>query len=106
MGLTTYMVERMRVTRPTGKTAERHPDRMFAVSGTFFATENDAKGNLVRKDKLSIAVKYIDRADAEGLVIDTKNGILTLTAGDRGRKAAESISQDEINAVLAELATS
>lgn len=104
MALTTYLVEKMRVTIPSGKTAERNPERAFAVSGIFYSTE-EKNGKLVRKDKMSFASKYVDVEDVnvDGFQLDVEKGILTVPAGEKGRKAAEGITQDAIAARLAEL---
>jgi hypothetical protein len=102
MALVTYLVEKMRATSPTGKTAERNPDRWKTVTGTFYSTKVDEKGKLVRKDKMSYPVKYVTKEDAltEGFVLDTKNGILTMPAGEKGRKATEGEDQATIDADL------
>jgi len=102
MALVTYLVERMRVTRPTGKTAERNPERLYTVSGVFYSTETDADGKVVRKDKLSIPSKNIDKSDAlaDGFALDLSAGTLTLPEGKRGRTAAQGLDADSIAAEL------
>lgn len=105
MALVTYLVTNMRVTKPKGKTAERNPERVFTVTGTFYSTELDPKGNIVPKDKLSIPSKNVDREDiVEGWALDPVNGILTLPEGKRGRRASEGLTAEEIAAELAALA--
>lgn len=101
-GLVTYSIDKMRVTRPKGKTAERNPERVFTVSGVFYSTVEDDKGKTVRKDKLSFASKNVDVEDTAnpGFAIDTDKGLLTLPEGKRGRTAAEGMAQGDILAVL------
>lgn len=102
MTLATYLVDKMRVTRPGPKTAEKNPERVYTVSGTFYSTEQDDDGNLIRKDKLTVPSKNVDKSDilSEGFLLDIANGILTVPAGERGRKAAESLDADTIAAEL------
>ena len=102
MTLTTYSIDKMRVTKPKGKTAEKNPDRALTVTGIFYSTEADAKGKLLRKEKLSIAVKYIDHEDKPLCTVNMADGILTIPAGERGRKAEASLTQEEIDALLTE----
>jgi hypothetical protein len=101
----TYHVKGMRVVKPQGKTAERNPERLFTVYGQFYATVEDAKGNLVPTDKLSIVSKNIDYEDAESAAfsLDVASGTLTMPEGRRGRTAAQGLSQDDILAELAAL---
>lgn len=89
----TYRVEKMRFIVSAGKVAERNPDRLGTIAGVFF---ND-KG-----EKLSFSSKEITREIASNseTVIDIEKGILTLPAGERGRKPSASASQDEINSLL------
>lgn len=103
MSLATYIVDKMRVTRPSGKTAERNPDRVYTVHGTFWSTDTDPKGKLIRKDKLSIVSKNVDYADvmAEGFAVNLSAGTLTLPEGKRGRTASASLSESDILAELA-----
>lgn len=101
--LVTYLIENVRATAPSGKVAEANPERLLTVSGTFYATDTDAKGNLVQKEKLSFASKNIDKDDAtaEGFAFDPVNGILTMAQGTRGRTRAEGLAVDDITAILA-----
>lgn len=107
MSLVTYIVDRMRVTRPNGKTAERNPERVYTVSGVFYSTMEDETGAIVRKDKLTIPSKNLDRDDvlAEGFAIDVRTGFLTLPEGKRGRTASMGLDEDTILAELAALRT-
>lgn len=91
-----YRIANMRVIYPSGKVAERNPDRFAMVYGNFA----DAKGN-----KLTIASKEITNDDAMDAttVIDTVKGVLILPSGTRGRKAIASATQDDITARLANL---
>jgi len=98
-----YQVVDMRVIFPEGKVAEKNPDRFATVHGSaFYAVDEKGK----RGEKLSITSKVIDNEDtqAEGFALSLENGTLTLPEGRRGRKAADGVSQDEINARLAALA--
>jgi hypothetical protein len=101
----TYFVDRMRVTRPTGKTRERNPERVYTVNGIFYSTTIDDAGNLVPKDKLSIPSKNIDIDDVQSFdfALDVRNGFVTLPEGKRGRTASVGLSEDEIFAELAYL---
>lgn len=105
MSLVTYSIDRMRVTRPTGKTKDRNPERVYTVSGVFYSTTVDEKGNVVRKDKLTIPSKNIDIEDvmADGFALDVANGMLTLPEGKRGRTAAAGLDAATIAAELAAL---
>jgi hypothetical protein len=98
MGLVTYSVDKMRVTRPSAKTAEKNPDRLYTVTGTFYSTETDAKGKVTRKDKLTIPSKNVTRAMAltEGFALDIAKGLVTLPEGERGRKAFASLTAEDI----------
>lgn len=86
----------MRVTRPSSKIQEAHPERVFTVKGEFYDEDNN---------KLSISSKDItvDYAKSDEFVLDIKGGLLTLPLGIRGRKPVQSMNQDEIEAALAEL---
>jgi hypothetical protein len=101
----TYFVDRMRVIRPTGKTKDRNPDRVFTVNGVFYSTERDAKGNIIVKDKLSIITKNVDVDDAKSteFALDVTNGYLTLPEGKRGRVAQAGLAEADILAELAAL---
>lgn len=105
MNLVTYFVDKMRVTRPTGKTRERNPERVYTVNGIFYSTTTDENGNLVIKDKLSIPSKNIDIEDVRspGFALDVNAGLVTLPEGKRGRTASVGLSEDEIFAELAML---
>jgi hypothetical protein len=98
----TYSIDGMRVVEPQGRTAEKNPDRFLTVLGSAFYPV-DEKGK--RGEKLSITSKNIDKADvtAEGFAIDLKAGTLTLPTAQRGRKASEGLSADELAAKLAAL---
>lgn len=89
-----YTVENMRFVRPSKVVADRNPDRFGTVKGTAF---RDPDGNV-----LSIKSKEItlDMARDPNTVIDLVNGTLTIPSGERGRKRAESISQDDLLAEL------
>lgn len=84
----------MRVVATSGKVAERHPDRLATIYGQFFTADG--------KNKLSITSKNFTREDAlnSSTVIDLEKGILTLPAGERGRKPSVSVSQSEVNSLL------
>lgn len=98
---TTYQVENMRVVFPTGKVAEKNPDRWATIHGTFYATKNDGK----RGDKLSIAQKEITRemALSSDFAIDNSRGVLTIPSGQKGAPKREGATVDEIAAALAAL---
>lgn len=102
MALTTYVVNKMRAYKPTGKVAQDNPDRLYTVSGVFFATEVAEDGSLTVGEALTFPSKNITREDAltEGFVLDIANGILTLPTGERGRKAMASLSAEDIDAEL------
>lgn len=91
-----YNVTQMRVIFPSGKVAEKNPDRLCTVYGVF----HDDNGN-----KLSITSKEVTNADAmhSDTVIDVENGILVLPSGERGRKQTPSVSQSDINSKLSQL---
>lgn len=95
----TYHVANMRFVPTTGKVLAKNPDRIGTVYGDFYA---DLNGKPAR-EPLSITQKVIDRETAANpvTVIDLENGILTLPTGERGRKAVASVSQDDVNALLA-----
>lgn len=99
----TYFVENMRVTKPGAKTQERNPERVYTVTGTFYATVEGKDGKLTRGDKMTVPSKNIDNTDvlSDVFAIDLKNGILTLPTGKRGKPASEALSED---AILAEIA--
>lgn len=87
--MATYQIKHIRVTRPSEKMAEKHPDRFVTVFGEFF-TDKGAK--------LSISQKVVtkDEAKSAEFKIDITKGILTLPDSNRGRKAFEGISQADI----------
>lgn len=91
--MATYHIAKMRVVRPSAKMLAKHPDRFATVHG-IFANEQG--------QRLSITSKVItfDEAKDEATVIDIVNGYLSLPDGKRGRTAAESISQEDIEAEL------
>ena len=91
--LMTYRIEKMRVYRPSAKVAEKHPDRLLTIAGLFYTEDGT---------KLSFTSKSIskDEAKAEGFILDVENGILTVPSGTKGRKAFESISQEDIDSML------
>lgn len=93
MATQTYRITGMRVTRPSTKIKEAHPERLYTVNGKFFDEDNNP---------LSITSKNvtIENAKAEGFVLDAKKGILTLPLGTRGRKPSVGLNQDEIEAEL------
>lgn len=101
----TYFVDKMRVTRPTGKTAERHPERVYTINGVFYSTTIDPDGDLVVKDRLSIISKNVDRSDIMSVEfsIDLAGKTLTLPEGKRGRMAQSGLSEADILADLASL---
>lgn len=86
----------MRAIKPSPKMAEKHPDRFLTVFGEFF-TDKGAQ--------MTITQKEVTKAEAihPDTVIDIINGILTLPDSQRGRKAFESVSQEDIDAELAAL---
>lgn len=86
----------MRVVPPTPKMREKHPDRFATIFGTFFNDQGQA---------LSITSKVVTFEEAmhPDTVIDLEKGTLTLPDGQRGRKAFEGLTQDEILADLAAL---
>jgi hypothetical protein len=92
----TYKVAGMRVTFPTGKVAAKHPERFATIHGVF----SDTKGN-----KLSIVSKNVTMEEAKNAatVIDPAKGILTLPAGERGRKPSVGATPDAVTAALANL---
>ena len=92
----TYKVAGMRVTFPTGKVAAKHPERFATIHGIF----SDNKGN-----RLSIVSKNVTMEEGAdpATVIDPVKGLLTLPAGERGRKPAVGASPDAVNAALAKL---
>jgi hypothetical protein len=93
MALVTYRIGGMRVTFPKGKVAAKHPDRFATVHGIF----SDAKGQ-----RLSIVSKNVSVEEAQdaSTVIDPAKGILTLPAGERGRKPELGESNDSVKAAL------
>lgn len=94
--MTTYNVSDMRVIFPSGKVAEKNPDRFATIYGKF----HDENGN-----PLSIPSKEVTLSMAESVdfSIDIEKGILTLPSGHRGRPVSKSVSQDDINSRLAAL---
>lgn len=92
----TYKVANMRVTFPTGKVAAKHPERFATIHGTF----SDPKGN-----KLSIVSKNVtlDEAKNPATIIDPAKGVLTLPAGERGRKPVAGATSESVSAALAAL---
>lgn len=97
---TTYSVRNMRLVPTAGKVAQKNPDRLGTVHGEFHAVDDKGK---VSADPLSFTQKEITREIAANplTVIDIENGLLTLPAGERGRKAVAGIDQDAVNALLA-----
>lgn len=91
--MTTYTIAKIRVVTPTETMREKHPDRAFTVFGQFF----NEKG-----DKLSITNKVITTEDIlhPEFNIDVAKGLLTIHSGERGRKAAASITQNDVNDIL------
>lgn len=89
----TYKVTNCRVTFPTGKVAEKNPDRFATIHGTF----HDAKGT-----KLSIVSKNVTKEEAKNplTVIDPAKGVITLPAGERGRKPVAGETADAVSAAL------
>ena len=94
--LVTYHVSAMRVTFPSPKVASKNPERFATIAGTF----SDTKGV-----KLSIVTKNVTKAEAgnTATIIDAENGVLTLPAGQRGRKPAVGASGSAVKAALAAL---
>lgn len=92
----TYRIAEMRVNYPKGKVAEKNPTRFATVKGIF----SDAKGN-----KLSFTSKNVtlDEAKDKATVIDPAKGILTLPAGEKGRKKEAGESAESVAARLAAL---
>jgi len=90
----TYRIDNMRFVQPSGKTAERNPDRFGTVYGEFHSEDG--------KTQLSITSKTISKDEAKNpaTVIDLTNGILTLEDGRRGRTASKGLSQTDIEAQL------
>lgn len=86
----------MRVNYPKGKIAEKNPTRFATVKGTF----HDAKGN-----KLSFTSKNVslDEAKNSATVIDPAKGVLTLPAGEKGRKREAGETAESVAAKLAAL---
>lgn len=101
MNTKTWAIQNMRLLRVDGAVAEKNPDRVLTAKGDFF--EVDEKGKPTG-DPLSFHSKNISRDDLRNpaTVVDLKNGILTLPAGERGRKASAGISADDLDAILAE----
>lgn len=100
MSSLSYLVESMRVTFPTGKVAEKNPERVMTVTGkVWHAVENGKPTG----DPLTITVKNIDRDDVQhpDFAIDPEAGTLTLPAGERGRKPSAGQSTDAILARIA-----
>ena len=94
--MATYKINKMRVIRPTEKMAIKHPDRFLTVFGEFHTDKGV---------QLSITSKVItfEEAKNEAFSIDLEKGILTVSDGERGRKAFTSLSQEDVNAELAAL---
>jgi hypothetical protein len=94
--MATYNIKHMRVTRPSEKMAEKHPDRFITIFGEFF-TDKGAK--------MTITQKVVTKTEAKSaeFSIDINKGILTLPDVSRGRKAFEGITQDDIQKDLAAL---
>jgi hypothetical protein len=92
----TYRIAGMRVTFPTGKVAQKNPERFATIHGVF----SDTKGV-----KLSIVSKNVTMEEAKNAatVIDQPKGILTLPAGERGRKPVPSATNDAVAAALAKV---
>lgn len=92
----TYKVTNPRVTFPTGKVAAKNPDRFATIHGTFY----DAKGN-----RLSITSKNvtIDEAKNPATVIDPIKGVITLPAGERGRKPVAGATTEAIAEALSKV---
>lgn len=99
----TYSVDEARlvVPKPGGKVALANPDRMGTFHGKFYATDDKGKRT---GDPLSFPSKEITWEVARNplTVIDVEHGLLTLPAGERGRKASAGIDQAAIDAMLAE----
>ncbi len=101
-GSTTYHVENPRFVPTTGKIAEKNPERIGTVYGTFFHV--DEKGQPTG-EALTITQKVLDRETMLNPVfdIDLDNGVLTLPSGERGRKASVGIDQDAVMDLLANI---
>lgn len=84
----------MRFVLPSDKVADRNPDRVGTVHGTFHNENGEV---------LSFKSKEITKADLANpdTVIDIENGILILPAGERGRKPSASATQSDIDSLLA-----
>jgi hypothetical protein len=103
MSVVSYIVTGIRVLTPTPKVAAKNPDRFVTVVGTaFHKAEPDAKGKLQPVERLSYTSKAIthEMALADGFNIDLANGVLTLSEGQRGRRASAGLSQADILASL------
>lgn len=102
---TTYLVNNIRVIFPSGKVAEKNPDRFATVYGEFHSVSEDAKGKRSAGEKLSIASKVItnDMAQSPEFTLDMDNGYLTLPSGERGRPKSSGATADDIAARLAAL---
>lgn len=94
MSATTYTIKKMRVVRVSGKIAEKHPERIFTVYGEFYKAGDS--------NPLSITSKNVDKEDINSpdFSIDLKAATLTISEGQKGRRAVESISQNDIEAEL------
>jgi hypothetical protein len=92
----TYKVANMRVTFPTGKVAAKNPERFATIHGTF----SDAKGV-----RLSITSKNVTKAEAKNpaTIIDPAKGLITLPAGERGRKPVVGADNTAVQTALANL---
>lgn len=92
----TYKVTNCRVTFPKGKVAAKHPERFATIHGTF----SDSKGN-----KLSIVSKNVTKEEAANpaTVIDPIKGVITLPAGERGRKPEIGATSEAIAEALKSL---
>lgn len=90
----------MRIVPTIGRVAEKNPDRLLTVHGDFRAV--DKEGNPIG-DVLTFHSKEVTRQDAANpiTVIDVATGMLTLPAGERGRKALVGIGADAVAALLA-----
>lgn len=96
----TYSVENMRIVPTSGKVKDKNPDRLLTVHGIFRAMDANGKPT---GDPLTFKSKEvtIDAARNPLTVIDPEHGILTLPAGERGRKALSGIDADAVTALLA-----
>lgn len=92
----TYKVANCRVTFPKGKVAAKHPERFATIHGVF----SDLKGN-----KLSIVSKNVTKEEAANpaTVIDPIKGVITLPAGERGRKPEIGVTAEAIAEALKSL---